>query len=163
MAEFDNAEYIGDHTRQFTQDQLDTLRGYSKGLGYVPLAAFVRNPPSLFPVELNPVAAPNDNSKDSLVWTAPFPVKVVAIDVGCGAAGGSAATADVQVNRAGAGYASVLDAAEDIKTGAGTLQRVAPEDGEEDVDYGDLIKAVFVGTGAGAVTAAKAILWCRML
>jgi len=132
------------------------LRRYDKALGYAGHARLHEFPASFFVIPLMLHTAANNNTKVSLAVKAPWPLTIWAADLGCESAAGSAATADVLV--AGA---TILDAPEDIKTGAGTGQRVAPETGKADVDYNATIALSVVGTGSGDVVGASAYLYCQ--
>lgn len=159
-----NTSFIGRHYRQFTAAVLETLRSYTKGLGYVPLHEQAKFPPSIFPLTIRLATDPNNTTVESIPVKIPFPLKVWAVDLACKTAAGSACTADVQRQVAGAGaYASILAAAVDVKTGANAVTRTAPETTGCDLDYTDEIKLVVIGTGVGAVTGATATLWCQLL
>jgi len=100
--------------------------------------------------------APSATS-DSNIVAAPFPCRIRFVDLALETLGASASlTIDVQVNHAGAGYGSMLDAVETMTAGA-TEARVAPETTfERDLAQGDLIKLICVagagGTGPVGIT-----------
>lgn len=164
MAAIQNATFFGQFLRAFSQDQFDTLAAYEKGLGYVPLRQAVQFPSSIFPVVFVLGADPNNNTVSSLPYKVPFPVKCWGVDFACASAAGSAATGDLQRDPTpqGGGFTSLFTAAKDIKTTAGAFTRYAPESGQELWAFGDEVKFVVIGTGAGAVVEARAVAWLQM-
>lgn len=166
MAEVSNITVIGEITCRMTgwddptveDTQLHKLNRYDKALGSAGHGQLHLRPASFFVWSLYLFTQPNNDTKESMLVAAPFPLTIWAADVGCESAAGTAATLDIEVDGV-----SILDAPEDIKTGAGTGQRVAPEDGDEDVDYDSTINLSVVGTGAGAVVGAQAHLYAQRL
>lgn len=162
MAEVNNAAIIGPRTVRpsgFSEDeQLWKLQQYDHALGDAGHAGMHYLPASFY-VWFHAAFTPaNDSTVNSLSVKAPWPLTIWAADVGCESAAGSAATVDIRV-----GSGSVLNAAEDVKTTAGTAARVAPEDGSEDVAYNSAVFIRVIGTGAGAVVGAQAHLYCQRL
>lgn len=158
MAEITNTTVLGQQLRAFTEAQLAEFAGYAKALGYVPIAEAVRHPSSHLFITVPLLEDANNNTVESIPFRVPYPVKCWAIDVGCKSAAGATATLDIQRKPVGGAFASVLDAPEDIKTGANAFQRVAPEVDSELWDFDDEVKAVVVGGGAGVVVGAMAVL-----
>lgn len=154
--------FFGAFTRAPTLDQLETLRAYSKGLGYVNIDSFFAFPASIFPIELTPGADANATTVTGLPRLIPFSVKCWGIDIGCVSAGGSAATLDVQRKPVGGSFATVFTAAKDIKTLVNVQTRYMPESGSELWEYNDQVEAIVVGTGSGAVVGARATCWVQM-
>lgn len=162
MSTFDASAWIGNRTVRPTDAELTTLQNWARGLGDVPVAHFWRHS-GFFEMDLSIAATVNAATVPSMIWTAKFPFKVVAAQVGVESAAGSAATLDVHVKPSGGAFASIFTAAVDVKTGAGTAQDAAILDGSEDVAYGSQIKLVAIGTGAGAVVGSVAKLLCFRL
>lgn len=162
MSAFDASAWIGNRTVRPTDAELTTLQNWARGLGDVPVAHFWRHA-GYFEVDLGIAATVNSATVAGLIWTAKFPFKVVAAQVGVESAAGSAATLDVQVKPSGGSFASIFTAAVDVKTGAGTAQDASILSGSEDVAYASQIKLVAVGTGSGAVVGSAAKLLCFRL
>lgn len=163
MAALNAAQFFGQFLRAPTAADLDTLRAYAKGLGYVPLPQYAQFPASIFPLVLVLPSDPNNTTVESLPVSMPFPARLWGADLGCLTAAGGTCTADIQ-RKVGAGaYATVFTAAKDIKTPAGAFTRYQPETTASDWAFGDLIKLVVVGGGAGAVVGSRATLWLQML
>lgn len=166
MAEVNNSQVIGNISCRITgwddptveDTQLHKLNRYDKALGSANHGRMHLRPSSFFVWSLYLFTVPNNNTVESMLVNAPYPLTIWAADVGCESAAGTAATLDIEVEGT-----SILDAPEDIKTGAGQGQRVAPEDGSEDLEYDDSINLSVVGTGAGAVVGSQAHLYCQRL
>jgi hypothetical protein len=164
MAAIENASFFGQFTRALNQDQLDTLRAYTKGLGYVPLDTVLQNPPSVFPLVMSLGSDPNNGTVSCMPYKVPFPVKCWGVDLGCLSAAGSAATGNILRDPLGGGSpVTIFTAAKDIKTAAGDFTRYAPLSGSELWDYSDEIIFTVIGTGSGAVVEARAVLWLQKL
>ena len=161
MADIVTTTFIGRHTRRLTDAALETLRQYTKGLGYVPLDEQLRFPASIFPIELDLATQPNDSVVEGIPVKIPFPIKVWAIDFACKTAGGTTLTLQIQRIVVGGAYALIHTAAQDVKTGANAYQRVTPTEAGALLDYTDEIKLIATAVGAGVVTGCKAILWCQ--
>lgn len=163
MADIVNTPFIGRHYRKLTAAALETLRSYTKGLGYVPLHETLNFPPSIFPIEITLATEPNNTEVESIPVKIPFPVKVWAIDFACKTAAGTTLVLSIHRQVAGAGaFALIHTAVQDVKTGANAFQRVTPTEAGALLDYTDEIKLIATATGAGAVTGSKAILWCQL-
>ena len=162
MTAISNAEVFGDHRRALSDEQLATLRGYTRGLGSVPIDRVSQFPTGIFPWTIQLGSDPDNTTVDSLPYKIPFPVKCWGIDLGCLTAAGSAATGNILWNP-GSGAVSVFTAAKDIKTAAGAFTRYAPEEDFEVWEYNDTVTFRVIGTGAGAVVGARAVLWLQSL
>jgi hypothetical protein len=170
MAEIQNAHVIGPHyVRPTGADsyaagtEADTLKRYDSALGHVHHDQKHIVPPSFFALNLFIVTSVGAaSSADSCRIAAPFPLRIWAADVGCEAAAGATGTVDIYTDD-GVTDASILDAPEDVKTGAGVSSRVAPEDGSEDVAYGTEIYIKGASGAAGALDGAQAHLYCQRL
>jgi hypothetical protein len=167
MAEYDNSADVGPVKVAPTTNQQDIISRYDKALGNTgDRARFAANPPSSYSVALSRETVPSGGTAVTTPYVLPWPAKLVAVDVGAAVHGGSltALTADVLVEpEAGGGYATVLDAPEDIDTpGAGVMTRVAPEDGSEELAFGDKVHASFAAT-TDTASGACAILHFRRL
>jgi len=167
MAEVDNTQIIGDFACRITgwddptvaDTQLHKLNRYDNALGSAKHGALHLRPASFFVIDLYVLTTANANAKPSAKIAAPYPLTIWAADVGCESAAGGTGTIDLQVDAA-----SILDAAEDVKTGAGTCVRVAPEDGSEDVDYGSTIHIIqTAGGGAGDMIGGQAHIYAQRL
>lgn len=166
MSEVVNTAVIGDHSARIEgwddltdrDKQYGKLRAYDKALGNAGHAALHRAPASFFIWSMFVFTDANNNSKDSVSAKAPYPLTIWAADVGCESAAGSAGAVDILVDGT-----TILDAPEDVKTGAGVGQRVAPEADSEDVAFNSSIKIRQTGTGAGAMVGGQAHLYCQRL
>jgi hypothetical protein len=160
-----NSHVFGQFTRALSAAQLETVAAYEKGLGYIPLRQALQFPCGIFPWVVTLGADPDNNTIESLPYKVPFPVKLWAVDMGCTSAAGSAATGDItrDATPAGGGFVSVFTAAKDIKTAPNVVGRYTPEAGQEVWAFGDEFKFVVIGTGAGAVVGARAVLWLQQL
>ncbi len=164
MAEVNNTDWIGpeevrptgwdDPTEEDTQ--LHKLARYDSSLGRANHSALHAKPASFFVWSMFVITTATNNSKESLIVEAPWPVTIWAADVGCESAGGATGTVDIEVDGA-----SILDAAEAVKATAGTAVRVAPEDGSEEVAYGQTINIVQAGGVGGDMIGGQAHLYCQ--
>lgn len=164
MAEFDNSAYIGPFVTEPTEASLDTIASYDRGLGAAGRAVLAKSPPSFLCLDQLKQAQLADGVAGSPVdLVAPYPMKLFRFDGGAEVfgAGLSALTYDIQVNRAGAGFVTVLDAATDIfAAGAGGVGSSAPEEDLEDIDAGDVIRVIWLATG-GTADGALLRLWAK--
>jgi hypothetical protein len=157
MAEFNNAPHIGPFLVAPTEEQAVDVGRYDKALGLAGREGHLRRPASYMPIDL-PVQAqvPSGGSAESVELVCPWPMTLLqaqgAYEVGGGAL--SALTFDIQVNKwdvdtaAYLGYASILDAPEDVFPGGAQVPGlVAPEDGSEELNYLDKIKVIWAATG----------------
>lgn len=169
MAEIDNTAVIGPFAVRPTAytdglssggalSQLDKLNQYDGALGNSGHDRMHYAPSSFFIWSHFVITDTNNNAKESLIVAAPWPLTIWAADIGCESAAGSAGTIDIEVDGA-----SILDAASDVKTTAGTAVRVAPEVGEDDVTYGQTVNILSTGTGAGAMLGSQAHMYCQRL
>ena len=157
-----NAPFFGDHVVAPNAAELATLQQYDTALGNVGHDQKHKFPASSFPWFMFIAAAVNDATVPSVVNKVPHPIRVWGVDAAVESAAGSACTIDLHADPdGGTTFGSILAAAIDVKTTAGTAVRAAPNDDECDLDYGAAVKIVAVGTGAGAVVGAQAQLWCQ--
>jgi len=148
MAEFNNAQFVGDFSvavevSDTESSKYSKLRRNDGTLGYPGHAEMHAHPNSHFVVDLVILTAANNNTKGSAGWKAPFPVRILAIDVAAETVADAAGTIDVKVDGA-----SILDAPESVKATLTVPKRVLPEDGSEEVAYGSVI-TIEQTTGAG--------------
>lgn len=163
MAQIDNSTFIGNHLVKPTEEQIETMKRYDSALGNVQHAQHHNVPASAFAIPLVKVEpVPASSNANSLRVKLPFPVKVWAIDVGCEAAGGATGTVDVFADD-GTTDASILDAAEDVKTTAGTSVRIAPEEGSEELAAGTEVYLKGASGAGGTLDGAQAVLWVERL
>lgn len=162
MAEVVNTHIIGDLTARVDRDtdrdspygKLAARDTANENAGHAEMHAF---PASFFVWSLYILTTVGASaSGDSVKVKAPRPLTIWAADVGCESAGGATGTVDVKVANT-----SILDAAQDVKTGAGTVSRVAPEDGSEDVDYNATIHITGASGGGGSLVGAQAHLYVQ--
>lgn len=167
MAEVNNAQVIGNFTSRVTaESSRDSTYGKLLAadravMGGAPHASLHEFPAALFPWSLyrvTDVAAAS--AANTCRVKAPRPLTIWAIDIGCETAPGATGTGDVYTDD-GTTDASVLDAAVDVKTAAGTCTRTAPEDGSEDVAYGTEIYARFASGAGDVLTGGQAHLYCQ--
>ncbi len=165
MSNYNNAQDIGNHNVRPSADVLATMERYDSGMGKVGHARMHDQPASFICIPLFPTAVANANAKESLPVLLPFGLKILAIDLGCLSAAGSAAVADIHAGVVGGAFATILDAPEDIKTGAGAFSRITPLTTAVEQAYaaGKAVKLIVTGTGAGDVLGAAAYLWCQRL
>lgn len=156
MAEIENAHIIGDFSVALTDAQVAKYTTMEGPNDLPEHAKFHSTPASFFAIDLYSITAANNNAVDTVEFDAPYPLTLWAADIGCESCAATTGTGDILV-----GGSSVLDAAEDIKTGAGTCARVAPEDGSEDIAAGDAIIARFTAGSAAALTGGVAHLWVQ--
>ncbi len=164
MTAFDASSWIGTRNVRVTDAQLALLDQWDAGLGAIGVSTLWRHT-GLFILPLTIQTAINANAKNSLEYTAPIPFKVVAIDVGCESAAGSAMVADIEKNPSGSPdtFATMTTGAVDIKTAAGDFVDLPVLDGAEDVAAGDQIRLVGTATGSGAVVGCTSLLVCYRL
>lgn len=165
MAEFDNSAYIGDFSVAIdgwptaaADSRYDRLKRYDPALGAARHHDMHATPASFYQIDLYVLTSANNNAKESCIFKAPWPFKILAADVGCETCAATTGTVDIEV--AGS---SILDAAEDVKTTAGTGVRVAPEDGSEDVAYDASVNIVQTAGSAAAMVGGQAHLYCQRL
>lgn len=168
MAELDNSAVIGAFTVRptgyDTDDQLFTLQRYDTALGNAGHDRMHYAPSSFFVIDLYVLTTANNNTKDSCDIKAPWPFTIWGADVGCETAASAAGTVDILTDPLGAqAYVSILDAAEDVKTQEGQGQRVAPEDGSEDIVFGTSIICRQIASTAAAMIGGQAHLYCQRL
>lgn len=167
MAEVNNSAVIGNFTSRVTRDSDEDsaygkLARYDKAMespGHAEMHAF---PASFFVWSLYILTTVGASSSGSSCRVrAPRPLTIWAADVGCESAGGATGTIDLKTDD-GSTDASILNAAEDVKTAAGTCSRVAPEDGSEDVDYNTEIYITGASGGGGSLVGGQAHLFCQL-
>ena len=169
MAELNNAQIIGAFTcRVEASSDGDSAYGklarYDQAMESAGHAEMHRFPASFFVWTMAIfTSVPDGGNASSLKVAAPRPLTIWAADLGCESAAGATGTVDLRVDPDGAGAdASILDAAEDVKTAAGTASRVAPEDGSEDVGYGDVVYILGASGAGGVMVGAQAHLYCQL-
>lgn len=161
MAAIDYTPAIGNRRNARSSAQIDSIRDYDGGLGRNGLDVVAEWPCALYESFHYVATAVNANTVNSVKYPQPWPVKVWAVDVACESAAGSAATVDVRKDDGS--DASILAAAQDVKTAAGTAQRAYPEEGQEEFAFGDKMYIRAVGTGAGAVVGSQAKVYVQHL
>jgi hypothetical protein len=162
MAVIEYASVIGDRRNARTAEQLANLAAYDTGLGRSGLEVVAQYPCALYESFHFVATAVNNNTVNSVQYPQPWPIKVWAMDVACESAAGSAATVDVRKDDGT--NASILSAAVDVKTAAGTAQRAYPESGGKELfNFGDKMTIRAIGTGAGAVVGAQAKVYVQHL
>lgn len=111
-------------------------------------------------IPLGVASAVNAATVNGLAFPCPFPIKVVGFSVGCESAAGSAATAILAKAPAATPttFATMLDAAQDIKTAAGYMQDAVILNGAENCAVDDNLRIQVTGTGAGAVVGTAGIV-----
>lgn len=105
-------------------------------------------------------------STSSNVWKVPYTCKLRFADFSIIALNSAATlTLDLQVNRASAGYVSVLNAAENIATAISAPARVAPETTSDFItlEKDDLVKVVAAAGSGGAPTGVEALLHLELI
>jgi hypothetical protein len=170
VAEFANNFWIGNHSvaidgwPDIEEDSAyDRLKSYDSVLGAAHADMHAR-PASFYQIDLYILTTANNNAKDSCDISAPWPLRILAADVGCETCAADAGTLDILVDPdGGTTYASILDAAQDVKTGAGVGQRVAPEDGEEEIPYDAAMKIRQTATTAAAMVGGQAHLYVQRM
>lgn len=171
MAQFNNGFWIGNHSVAVggwpdleADSAYDRLKQYDSALGAVGHADMHARPASFFVIDLYVLTTANNNAKDSCDISAPWPFRLLAADVGCETAGGTTGTVDILVDPAGGTtYASILDAAEDVKTAAGVSSRVAPEDGSEEIAYNAALKIRQTSGSAANMVGGQGHLYCQRM
>ncbi len=169
MAEVENTLVIGNFTcRVEASSDGDTAYGklarYDKAMESPGHAEMHRMPCSFY-VWFMAIftAVPDGGTGSSVKVAAPRPLTIWAADLGAESCGGATGVIDIRTDPVGAGAdASVLDAAQDVKTGVGVGQRVAPEDGLEDIGYGDLLYIKGTSGAGGTIVGAQAHLYCQL-
>jgi len=167
MAEYDNNKHIGPFLVEPNADRIDTLRRYDKALGSPAHDAMHDRPASYYAVTVSPgLQVPSGGAASSMAIDMPWPATLLAVDIGCQVHGGSLTvlTGDVLVEpAAGGGFVPVLDAVEDILApGAGVNARVAPEDGSEELAFGDKVRVTWAAT-TDTADGAQATLYFKKL
>lgn len=161
MSTLDASAYLGAHFVRPTDAELTNVSNFDPALYRCRMDNILRGL-GYFVLQLTLAAAVNNATVNGLSQVARIPFKVVGIDVGVESAAGTACTGDVKKALAAAptSFTSMLTAAVDTKTGAGTMQATAITSGTEDVEVGDLLRLTEIGTGAGAVVGSTATLHC---
>lgn len=171
MAEVNNSQWIGDFavrvdgwdTPADRDKAYGTLRRYDSSLGRVGHAEMHAKPASFFVIDLYIITAvAASGTGDSCRVTAPWPLTIWAADLGCETAAGATGTVDLYTDD-GTTDGSILDAAEDVKTAAGTGRRVAPEADKEDVAYGTEIYIKGASGSGGTLVGGQGHLYCQRL
>lgn len=161
MSVLDNSAKMGARTVQPTDAQLAKIRQYDPGLYDVGLSTLLAHL-HYFVIPLVLAETPNNNAKNSVALPALIPYDIMAVQHGCKSAAGTAATGDIHKSTAAAPttYATIQNAATDIKTDADLFVSAAILDGSESVEYGGRVKLIVTGTGSGDVVGAMAYLHC---
>ncbi len=169
MAELNNAAIIGNFlvrpTGYAADEQLWFLRNYDRALGNCGHDRMHYAPASFFTLDLHILTpVPDGGTGSSVKLAAPWPFTIWAADLGAESCAGASGVIDIRVDPVGAGAdASILDAAQDVKTGVGVGQRVAPEVGLGDVGYGDLFYIKGTSGAGGTIVGGQAHLYCQRL
>lgn len=159
MAERSYTDIVNPSTKVPSSSDQSALNNLGQALGAgVNFKDSARGNP--FFVPLKPPTNPNASTVDSHPWKVPFPCRLVIADMNVRNENGAAATGDILVNRASAGYVSQLDAAEALT--ADTPVRVAPETTGISVSLqkDDLVIFRVIGAGAGEIIGAEALFLC---
>lgn len=154
--ELNNDAVIGDFTTRPTVAQLAIIADYDKGLGSPGMDTFIRQPAGLFAIDLYVITTANNTGKSSAKVHAPFPLQIWGIEAGCESCAATTGTLDVQVNDV-----TILDAAEDVKTGAPLCKSIAPESDKSLVGYNSTMKAIQTAGSAADMIGGQAHLWCQ--
>lgn len=164
MPAFNNVGWVGARRVRPTEAQLQQIAARDTGLYQVGMDVFWRAA-GYFLLQFTVHTQANNNTKSSLALTARVPFKIVAVDVGCESAAGTAATADLEKNPSGTPdtFVTMSTGAVDIKTLAGDFVNLPVLAGSEDVEAGDELRLTVVGSSAGAVVGAQAIAHCFRL
>lgn len=164
MTAFDASAWIGSRAVRPTTAQLDQIANYDAGLYQVGMDNLLRHL-HYFTQELQVAAAVNNATVTGPAKIARVPFKCVAVDCVCESAAGSACTVTVEKALAATptSYASMLEALVDVKTAAGIAQAGSVTSTKEDFAAGDRFRVSVVGTGAGAVVGAMALMHCFRL
>lgn len=171
MAEFSNGAWIGNFNVAIdgwptlaTDSRYDRLKRYDPALGSARHHDMHATPASFYQIDLYVITTANNNTVNSCDFSAPWPFKILAADVGCETAASDAGTVNILIDPAGGtSYVTILDAAEDVKTGAGVGQRVAPEVDSEDVAYDASIRIAQVASTAANMIGGQAHLYVQRL
>ena len=165
-AEVDNSAIIGDFSSR-VEASSDEGSAYGKlarydraqeGAGH---AEMHRMPAGVFAIVLTiETAVPAASSGSCARFKAPRPLTIWAAELSCESAAGATGTVDLLVDD-GVTDASILDAAEDVKTGAGVSSRVAPEAGSQDVAFDSEIYITGASGAGGTLVGGRAILWVQ--
>jgi hypothetical protein len=161
MSAFSAAAWIGSRLVRPTTAQLDQIGKYDAGLYQVGMDNLLRHL-HYFVFRIGIGTTINANTVSSMAHLVRVPLKVVAMEVGCESAAGSACTGDVEKAAAATptSFSTMSTGAVDVKTGAGVMQDLPVLSGHEDVEYGDRLRTTFAATGSGAVVGAQAVLHC---
>lgn len=127
------------------------------------LEQLATNPPSFF-IWTHAIftPTPDGSNNNSVAVDSPWPFTLLAADLGCESAAGATGTLDIQTDEALDGtFVSLLNAAEDVKTGAGTAHRVSPEVDQELVSYDTSIRLHAISGAGGTIVGAQAHLYCQ--
>jgi len=158
MAEYNNSALIGSFSVKPTSTEKADLKRMDRAVMEGVRHSEMHDMPASFMIWSmaihTPVAA--SSTGNSLKVNAPWPLVILAADVGCESAAGASGTMDVYV--AGA---SILDAPEDVKTTAGTAGRVAPEADSQGVPFGSEIFIQGASGGGGTLTGGQAHLYIQ--
>jgi len=164
MAAFDDTPWIGPRQVRPTETQLTQIDNFDRGLGDVGRANLWRHT-GYFTMVWTAPTQPNNNTVNGIQQTARLPFKVVAVECGAEAIGGTNVSADVEVDPAGGvAYATILETAPTaLAAAAGTMAKGEVLDGSEDIDEGATWRVNHIATGAGAVTGHTVVMHCFRL
>lgn len=162
MATFDESPYVGARLVAFSAAEL--LELHRAGPAVFPSVNLDKlKHLGTFAVALEIAAAVDNATVAGGVWEAKFPVKVIHMDASVESAAGSAATLDVHLALAATPttFATMTLGAVDVKTGVPYPQALPFTSGKENLEVGDRLKAVAIGTGSGAVVGSKVIVYLQ--
>lgn len=164
MTAFDATQWVGSKTVRITDAQVAQMDRYDSGLGAIGVSALWRSA-GMFMLPFTLAAAVNNATVVGLAQVARIPFKLVHLDVGCESAAGSTATLDLHkaVAATPTSFATMLEAAVDVQTAAGTMQAASVTDTKEDIAVGDHLRIVGIGGGSGAVVGSSGLAICYRL
>jgi hypothetical protein len=161
MADIDNSSFIGNHSVAPSAAQVETMRRYDSALGNVGTAKAAEAAGAIIIALGIFIPVPASTTKSSVRYKAPFPLDILAVEVGCEAAGGATGTVDVFTDDT-VTDASILSAAQDVKTAAGTSTRRKPTTTSVyQLDEGDEVYIKGASGAGGTLDGAQALLYCK--
>lgn len=160
MAEIDKPVWLYPKVALSDEEIADVNR-YDYALGGPDRSRGFQIPASTFTLVFQPSAQPNNSTERSAVFQAPFDFEIGEISLSCASGAGASGTADVKAGDTVAGASSILDAAEDILTGAPEPAVVRPEADSEVVEAGQVLFVEWISGDANALVGCGAVVTCK--
>ena len=143
---------------------IERLAEVQAGMRAFRLDQMIEHPAPVEHITLEAVAdASAGSTSDSYEWSPPYPIELLKVQAACATAAGATGTAILQRKPSGDSYATITDAAIDVKTTAGKFVTgdIVDTTGLDLVGTEDTIKGVFASGSGGALAGGKVIVYYR--